>query len=63
LVLASSGKGLTVADIHSCCPLEETMFDDLKAEWRGIPMVHIENDVTSMESFESDYSDDSDDEG
>ena len=63
LVLASSGKGLTVADTHNCCPLEETRFDDLKAKWRGTPMVHIENDVTSMESFESDDSDDIDDEG
>ena len=63
LVLASSGKGLTVADINNCCPLEETVFDSLTAEWKGSPLVHIENDCTSTEDLDSDDSDESDDEG
>jgi hypothetical protein len=61
LVLASSGKGLTVADIRTICPLVETKFDSITSEWQGQSIVSIENEESSP-NCDSDGSDISDDE-
>jgi hypothetical protein len=60
LVLASSGKGLTVADINIICPLNETPFESIKSDWLGNSIVSFEDESQCIQNDDSDGSDISD---